>query len=156
MSTSVEDIMRARYDELAALRQKLLDDLAPVEEEWNRLGAALQAMGLVVDRQVGAVMPAQADVSNVRLLPSLVPMGAEPEDDTGTARALHRVRHPDVQRAIETQTPSQAIPKGTALYCSEGCTTAHPSGGFTDLMALRTHSKRNHDREPTEQEKVPR
>lgn len=137
-------ILRERYETLAARRVELRDELDPLELEMARLQAGLKAMGALDIPKMQASAP---EIAALRLVPAdvTVPMVA----------SAPRVRHPDLQQAIDNQTPSVAIPRGTKLYCSQGCVNGE-AVGFGDHMAMRTHTKREHDREPTEAEKVPR
>lgn len=145
-------ILRDRYEALAARRVELRDELDPLELEMARLQAGLKAMGAL---DIPEVLRTHPDAESVRRL-ILVPEAVASVALDGETQSLHpRVRHPDLQKAIDEQTPSVAIPRGTKLYCGQGCVNGD-AGGFGDQMALRTHTKRTHDREPTEAEKVPR
>lgn len=142
-------ILRDRYEALAARRVELRDELDPLELEMARLQAGLKAMGAL---DIPAVLVAKVEPpAALRLVQGDVTMG----EQLAAIVSGPRVRHPDLQKAIDEQTPSVAIPRGTKLYCGQGCVNGD-AGGFGDQMALRTHTKRTHDREPTEAEKVPR
>jgi hypothetical protein len=132
---TLKDMMLARHEELRGEIDKLHAELEPLETEFRELDAALAAMG--------AVAPSAPSEGVVVLAERLRP--SEP-----------RVRPDEVQQAINTQTSSIGVPDGMALFCGCGYESRHPSTGFTDQMALRTHTTRNHDREPTEAEKTPR
>jgi hypothetical protein len=137
-------VLRERYECLAARRIELREELDPLELEMAKLQAGLHAMGAL-------------DIGEV-LAEKVTPPAALRLIQTEMHEAIAhqaRVRNPEVQKAIDTQTPSVAIPKDTKLWCSQGCINGD-AGGFTDQLALRTHTKRNHDREPTDEEKVPR
>lgn len=145
-------ILRDRYEALAARRIELRAELDPLELELAKLQAGLRAMGAL---DIPEVLAEQAmPPAKLWLLPGHDPV-RHPDLEAEVARLLPRVRHPDLQAAIDQQSPSVAIPRETKLYCREGCVNGD-AGGFADQMALRTHTKRRHDREPTEQEQVPR
>lgn len=143
--------LRERYEALATRRLQLRAELDPLELEMAKLQAGLVAMGATEGLE--QVVPwAPAPAHYLHLVQEAVASVAL----DGETQSLHpRQRHPDLQAAIDDQTPTVAITPGTKLYCRDGCTNGD-AGGFGDQMALRTHTKRRHDREPTEQEKVPR
>lgn len=116
----------------------------------------------LTDRVLAALGSADAPpdvepMQNVRYMhPMKIPVTREYVDDHSEQfEPAPRVRHPDLQKALDAQAASVAIPPGTKLYCSEGCINGD-AVGFTDQMALSSHTKRNHGRAPTAQEMKPR
>lgn len=138
--------MQTRYDELAERQAELVAELQPIEREMFELHAGLKAMGAVVADPPHQAAPLLSIVRDVTLGEQLAAIVSAPPP---------RVRHPDLQAAIDAQSPSVAIPPGSHVECMD-CAGSAAHHRFPDLMALRSHVKRRHDREPTEAEQQPR